>query len=159
MPNLTPSTWRRSIEQLRDNVVDTFDRWLPQRSEDRETALGRDAWPLSLFTHAGPPVDLVEHDDKVEVTAELPGLSEEDFSVELSGDRLILKGEKKANREEKKRDYYYAECSYGSFTRSIPLPCGVDIDKATAKYTRGVLNVTLPKAETAKAKRVKVDVS
>jgi len=86
-------------------------------------------------------------------------LTEKDFSVELSGDRLVLKGEKKANREEKKRDYHYAECSYGSFTRSIPLPCEVDADKASARYARGVLIVTLPKTEAAKARRVKVDVS
>jgi HSP20 family protein len=158
MSNLVPSNWRDSAEQLRDNVTNLFDRWLPQRfrgSHTRDECL----WPSTLIAQGGPAIDVVEEDNAVRVTAELPGLSEKDFEVEVRDGRLILRGEKKAGREEKKRDYYYAECSYGSFSRVVPLPCEVDGDKATANYKHGVLNVTLPKTPAAKTKRIKVDVS
>ncbi len=158
MPNMVPVTWRRSIGQLRDNITDAFERWLPRRSDADKGPLEGGTWPTSLFTQAGPALDVTEDDDTIQVTAELPGLSEKDFTVELSGDRLVLRGEKKASREEKKRNYHFAECSYGSFTRSVPLPCEVDRGKASAKYKQGVLAITLPKTETAKAKRVKINV-
>lgn len=158
MSNLIPASWRDSAEQLRDNVLDVFDRWLPQRHRrmrDDDSVW----WPTSLLAQGGPAVDVIEEEDSVRVTAELPGLSEKDFTVEIQGDRLLLRGEKKASREEKKRDYYFSECSYGSFSRSIGLPCEVDAAKAGAKYKNGVLEVTLPKTEQAKKRYVKVNVS
>jgi HSP20 family protein len=156
MPNLIPVNWRDSVDTLRDNVLGVFDRWFPARPRRAGEEF---LWPSTLLAQGGPAVDVVEDDDAVRVTAELPGLDEKDFTVEVRNDRLILRGEKRAGREEKKRDYYYSECSYGSFTRSVPLPCEVNADKATANYKHGVLHVTLPKTEPGKAKRVKVDVS
>ncbi|RMD61580.1 Hsp20/alpha crystallin family protein, partial [Candidatus Parcubacteria bacterium] len=73
-------------------------------------------------------------------------------------DYLTLRGEKKRATETTGRDYYYAERSYGAFVRTIPLPCDVNVDKAVAKYKNGVLRVTLPKTEEAKAKRIRVKI-
>ncbi len=158
MSNLVPAHWRDSAEQLRDNVLNLFDRWLPQRfrsAPPQEEFL----WPGTLLAQGGPAVDVVEEEHAVRVTAELPGLSEKDFHVEVRGDRLILRGEKKAEREEKKDGYYYSECSYGSFSRVVPIPCEVAADKATAHYKHGVLNVTLPKTPESERKRIKVKVA
>jgi len=155
MSNLIPVTWRDSAERLRDNVMSVFDRWLPQR---HESAHEEGAWPLSFFTHHGPAIEVSDDDDAVRVTAELPGLEKGDFNVDLYEDRLVLRGEKKAHHETKERGYHMTECSYGSFTRSIPLRPEIDRDKVTAEYKRGILRVTLPKTEAAKAKRVKVNV-
>jgi HSP20 family protein len=158
MSNLIPSGWKDSVEQLRNGVLDVFDRWLPQRHR-REGERNEFLWPGTFLAQGGPAVDVIEDDAAVRVTAELPGLDEKDFHIEVRNDRLILRGEKKSSREEKKRDCFFSECSYGSFSRSIALPCEVDADKATANYKNGVLNITLPKVEGAQPKRIKVNIS
>jgi HSP20 family protein len=158
MSNLTPYGFKESVERLRDGVVDAFDKWLPERFR-REGDTGPTAWPSALFTPGGPVVDVVEEDDAVKIAAEMPGLDEKDFKVEIHNNRLVLQGEKKAGHEKKERDYYFSECSYGSFRRVIDLPCEIDADKAKATYKNGVLNVVLPKIESAKAKRIQVNVS
>jgi HSP20 family protein len=98
-----------------------------------------------------PHTDVRETDDEVLVTAEMPGLEEKDFEIQLSDGVLVLKGEKRHEREEKEEGAVHRiERSYGSFHRTIPLPCEVLADKATADYRKGVLTVTLPKAPSAK---------
>ena len=158
MTNLVPAPIKESVERLRDDVMGIFERWLPERKHSARAPI-TDLWSSGLFGHSGPSVDLDEDDSNVHVTAELPGLTESDFNVEVTGNRLILRGEKKASREEKNRDYVYSECSYGSFSRVIDLPCEVQADKAKATYKHGVLKLTLPKSADAKAKRIKVTVS
>jgi HSP20 family protein len=134
-------------------MSDWFDKLLPDRF-GREEENGLPA----VFDWGMPAMDVVEEDDKVRVTAELPGLEKDDFNVEVVGDRLIIRGEKKTDCEKKEGDYYYSECSYGSFSRSVDLPAEVDVDKAEATYKNGRLSLTLPKTEAAKSKRVKVAV-
>jgi len=106
-----------------------------------------------------PTVDMEEDDSEIRVTAEMPGLEKEDFKVEVLGDRLIIRGEKKAEREKREAGYFYSERSYGSFSRSLQLPAEVEVEKAKAEYKNGVLKLRLPKSETAKAKQIKVSLS
>ena len=159
MANLMPTDWRQRLGRLRDDLASTVDQWLPERArpaEDRESA----TWPDTFMTPGGPKIDVEETDNEIRVTAELPGMDKEDFSAEIMGNRLVLRGEKKSSREEEKEGaYYYAECSYGSFVRTVPLPCEVNTDEAEGEYKNGVLKLRLPKTEEAKAKRVNVQVS
>ncbi|MEW5424063.1 Hsp20/alpha crystallin family protein [Amorphus sp. 3PC139-8] len=111
-----------------------------------------------LLSVTGPRTDVTETDEAVDVSVELPGMDEKDIDVSLSDDVLTIRGEKKAEREEKKKGYYLAERSYGSFYRSIPLPPGVDSEKAEAQFKKGVLTVTLPKTPEAQAKVRKIEV-
>lgn len=149
-----PVRWGDPLERARDEMHTMLDRWLVHwRGEDDETA-----WTPSVLFSGSPLIDVEETDDEVVVQAELPGLDEKDFSVEVSGDRLVLRGERRRETEEQRHGYYYAERSYGAFTRAIALPCEVDADKATAKYKHGVLRVTLPKTAQAKARRITVQV-
>jgi len=85
-------------------------------------------------------------------------LSEKDIHVDLDGQRLVLRGEKKATHEDRRGTYYYSECRYGSFYRAIPLPCEVDADKVNATCKNGVLRVQLPKTASSKAKRIPVSI-
>jgi len=103
-----------------------------------------------------PKVDVAETEDAVHVTAELPGLSQADVDVTLSNGNLLIRGEKKAEHEEKQKNYHRIERSYGSFHRSIPLPAEVDRDKVEASFKDGVLNVVLPKAAAAVGKKISV---
>lgn len=111
-----------------------------------------------LLSVTGPRTDVTETDEAVDVSVELPGMDEKDIDVSLSDDVLTIRGEKKAEREEKKKGYYLAERSYGSFYRSIPLPPGVDSEKAEAQFKKGVLTVSLPKTPEAQAKVRKIEV-
>jgi HSP20 family protein len=105
-----------------------------------------------------PRIDVKDTEKDIHVLAELPGVDEKDIEVSLANDTLTIKGEKKSEAEEKKKNYYWAERTYGSFYRSIPLPCDVKADKAEATFKKGVLTVVLPKTETAKNERKMVQV-
>ena len=94
----------------------------------------------------------------IEVSVELPGIDQKDVDVSLTDSALTIKGEKKSEQEESKKGYHLLERSYGSFYRSIPLPSGVDADKAAAQFKNGVLTVTLPKTEEALSRVRKIEV-
>lgn len=105
-----------------------------------------------------PAIDMRETDKGIEITAELPGMEEKDIDISLADNVLTIRGEKKAEREEKGKGWYFSERSHGSFARSIPLPVEVDEGKVNAQFKNGVLKVELPTApETErKAKRIQV---
>lgn len=114
-------------------------------------------WDLAPLEPRGWPVlDIVNKDEAVVVTAELPGMKAEDVQLTVQGNMLTISGEKKESSEKKDKGYYYAERRYGSFRRNIPLPSEVDTDKVEAACREGVLTITLPKVEQAKPKTVKV---
>jgi len=157
MTNVIP-VLKDSLGRLREEIDHTFDWLIPKRRESEKAGMFA---PLmsSFFSPARPVVDMEEDENEFRVNAELPGLEKEDFKVELVGNQLVIRGEKKAGHEEKKRNFYYSECSYGSFSRSIPLPDQVDPNKIEATYKNGILSVHLPKTEQAKAKKVDVKVA
>jgi HSP20 family protein len=103
-----------------------------------------------------PAVDISETPEQVVVKAEVPGIDAKDIDITVSGDVLTIKGEKKAEREEKEESYHLVERSYGSFTRSLKLPAAVEMDKIEAKYEKGVLTVTCPKKEEVKPKTIEI---
>jgi HSP20 family protein len=105
-----------------------------------------------------PSVDISETKDSFVVKAELPGLEAKDVNVSISGDLLIVKGEKKKEEEEKDEHHYCSERYYGSFQRVFRLPTGVQADKIKATFDKGVLKLTLPKAEEAKKKEIEIKV-
>jgi HSP20 family protein len=87
-----------------------------------------------------------ETDDELIVTIEVPGLDGDDLEVRLTPRGLTIRGEKREEKEAKRKGYELVERRYGSFVRSVPLPPGLDLDGAEARVTRGVLTVTIPKA-------------
>ena len=122
--------------------------------------------PFSLLTapfgSAGmprvPSVDVSEDDRNVTVRAEIPGMNQKEIDLSWQSGILRIRGEKKHEREEKRKGRTYNECSYGYFSRDIPLGDRVDWSGATAKYKHGVLTVTLPKTEKAR-NRVEIKVN
>ncbi len=103
-----------------------------------------------------PAVDVEETADQVTIKVEIPGITPKDIDISLSGDVLTLKGEKKAEREEKGKNYHLVERSYGSFSRSLRLPAAVDADKIEATYKDGILIIACPKKEKVKPKVIEV---
>ena len=158
MRNLVPWLGRGSVpvrreesDPLRDfqremnRLFGEFFGDFPLAERSRESA-----WETSAFM---PRVDVSETDLEVKVTAELPGMDEKDISVELQENVLILRGEKKSEQEEKGKNWFRREQSYGSFHRAIELPAGVDAGKASAQFKKGVLTFKAPKLEEEKEKR------
>ncbi len=92
-----------------------------------------------------PKVDVAGSDKEYTVTAELPGLEEKDVVVEVKGDSLVIRGEKRKEEKAEGKDYYRVECSYGSFQRVLNIPEDADVDGIKAKYRNGVVTVTLPR--------------
>jgi HSP20 family protein len=103
-----------------------------------------------------PTVDIKENEKEITIKAELPGMEEKDIEVSLANDVLTIQGEKKEEKEEKDKEYYYAERSFGSFRRVLPLPAGVNAQKAEASFKKGVLTITVSKTEEAKDKIKKI---
>ncbi|HPD31373.1 MAG TPA: Hsp20/alpha crystallin family protein [Phycisphaerae bacterium] len=122
----------------------------------------RDPWSTSLAdlmpagVGVGLRLNLAESENDVTLTAELPGVDPKDVEISVSDNMLTISGEKKQEKEEKKRNYHYVERSFGSFRRSIQLPSSVDPNKVDATYRNGVLTVTLQKRPDAKPKRIAV---
>ena len=116
------------------------------------------AWRTQSVMSAMPAVDVTETDKAYEINAELPGMDEKNIEVKVADDVLTIKGEKREEKEEKNRDYYLSERSFGSFQRSFQVPNGVDTDKIEASFKNGVLTVTLPKSTEAQKAEKKITV-
>ena len=103
-----------------------------------------------------PAMDLVETEDTLILRADLPGLSEEDVDIEVKDSVLTLSGERKAEHEDRSEGFYRVERAFGTFSRSLSLPEGVDADKIAADFRNGVLEVRIPKPEERKPHRVAI---
>ena len=103
-----------------------------------------------------PPMDLVEGDDHFVLKADLPGLGEEDVTIEVQDGTLKISGERRAEHEAHERGWYRIERPHGSFSRSLTLPDGVDAEGISAEFDRGVLSVRIPKPEERKPRRVEI---
>ena len=148
-----PDVWQ-SFRSEMDRLFDRFGFPSFRRMFDLEPA----SRPPSTFTFSAPPIDLSEDEKAYKITAELPGLDAKDVDISVTGDRLILKGEKRQENEEKDKSYYFSERSYGSFQRVFELPGSVDRDKVAADYTKGVLTITLPKTAEAQIQAKKIEI-
>ena len=116
-------------------------------------------WPAETGTMMRmPAVDVYEEKDDVVIKAEIPGLSKEEISVQVTDSTLMIKGEKKRDEEVKEDDYYRCERSFGSFTRAVALPSDVKADQVKASFKNGVLEVRLPRTEEAKKKAITVKI-
>lgn len=105
-----------------------------------------------------PPIEVLERDNKVVVRAELPGVSKEDINVEVEEGVLTISGERRQEEEESREGYFRSERRYGAFSRSIPLPEGVDTEQVEANFRDGVLEIALPKPEGASARRRRIEI-
>ncbi len=144
MSSLIP--WRGEIDRMRNEMERLYDRFLDLR-------------PFRRFTEEGewmPTVDVSETEREIIVNAEVPGVEAKDIDVNLVGDVLTIKGERKREHEEKEENFHRIERSYGSFYRSLRLPSEVDGEKIMASYKKGVLRISLPKTKKATAKKIEI---
>ena len=134
---------------LQDRMNQIFEQTLARSRGDREGVMAS-TW--------SPAVDIYETTDSLVLKAELPGLTKENIDIQIRDNMLTLKGERRHEKEVKEEHYLRAERIYGTFQRVFTLPTGIQADKIRASFKDGVLEVTIPKAEAAKPKQIKVEV-
>lgn len=137
------SLYRPFTSLLRDEFGD----------RDWNPFFGGDALARGSFS---PAVDVVEKDGAYLLKAEVPGLAPEDIELQVENNVLTFKGERKYENEEERGGYRRVERSYGSFSRSFVLPEGTNVDAIDAKVEHGILTVTIPKVQTAAARKVEI---
>ena len=136
---------RREMNRLFDDVFGGFG--LP-------TAFG----PALRQMPVAPKIDVSETDNEIQVTAEMPGIDQNDVEVLLEDDRLIIRGEKKEEREDKDRNYHLRERVEGAFSRTLPLPFAPDPNQVKAEFKNGVMTITIPKPQEVKQKQHRIEV-
>ncbi|MBD5405226.1 Hsp20/alpha crystallin family protein [bacterium] len=133
-----------------NNLLDVFD-WFDIPVDRRM---------LANTKQAEPKIELKEKENEVVVKAEIPGINEKDIDLEISSDGYItISGEKKEEHEEHHKGKYFSEISYGSFSRTIPLPTDLKFDNAKADFENGTLTITVPKAEPIASKKKKIEIT
>ena len=137
----------RDLMTLQERMNEMFDRTLRRRG-DEEEGLAPRAW--------APAVDIYETDEKMVIKVELPGLKKEDIDIEVRDSTLTLKGERKFEKEIKRESYHRVERAYGSFQRSFTLPSTVKQEAIEASFKEGILEISLPKAEAVKPKKLAI---
>ena len=160
MKNLIPWS-RRNVPVRRedDNPFYSLQRSINQVFENFFE--GFDLGPFGLgssMTSFSPRLDVSETEREFHITAELPGMDEKDEEVSLNNSLLTLRGEKKAEKDDRRKDYYRMERSYGMFERTIPIPEGVDLDKVEASFKKGILTVSLPKSAEYQKERKRIPI-
>ncbi len=150
--------WRQSEESSINRIQDEMDRFLgafgPAWMESPFSPLRRENGWKTAF----PAADLAEDESSVTIRAEIPGMNEKEIDISIVENVLILKGEKKEEKETKEKGSYRSERYFGSFERRIGLPAEVDVAKTNATYKDGVLTVQMPKTPKAKAATKKIEV-
>jgi len=149
--------WRSKQQQSEESPLVAFRREMDRLFENffREP-LSLWQWPFGDAGAWMPAVDVAENDREVTVRAELPGIEPKDLNVSVSGNQLIISGEKKQSEERTGKDYYHREIRFGSFRRTIPLPEGVDAENVEAEYANGVLTLRLKKSPAAAPRRIEI---
>lgn len=151
-PTTTPAPAKSTLPPRRMSPFDLL------QTEIERVFDSFNGWPATFTERAfSPSMEVVETDSAIEVSTELPGIDEKDVEISVSDNVLTIRGEKKFEKDERKKNYRLVERSYGSFERSIALPQGVDASKVNAKMTKGVLKVEVPKPAAAKAQQVKIN--
>ena len=161
--DLIPSIWKRdyvSSKRAEEHPFYSLQREMNSLFDDffkgfDLAPFGRDRERFGTFS---PSIDIKENDKDVSIKAELPGMDEKDIEVSLTNDALTIRGEKKEEKEDNGKNYYRMERNYGSFSRTIPLPTGIDSQKADAVFKKGVLTITVHKTEEAEAKVKKIKI-
>jgi HSP20 family protein len=147
-------------ERLRQSAAGALTRYKPGEKSNLPAAADVDdaAW-LPGMGWAMLGGDVFEDDRRVVVRLEAPGMGRSDFDLQVLGDQLVVRGEKRFERENSDGRWHMLQCAYGSFQRAVPLPGPVVADEARASYRDGVLRVELPKARPGRlpARRIRVN--
>lgn len=136
----------RDMVTLREKMNRLFEDYYPARTEEKDIVAG--SW--------APSVDIYETENELVLTAELPGIKEDDIEIKLEDNTLAIRGDRNFEKETKEENYHRIERSYGSFFRSFTLPAYIDQEKIEAEHENGILRIAMPKKQESKSRKVRV---
>lgn len=149
MKALAPWRPARELETFEHRMSDLFERFFGPW-ERQHFFWGTEGW--------APAIESKVENGNLIVKADLPGIDPKEVSISVLGNQLTIEGERKREEKKEEKDYFYQEVSYGKFSRTIPLPDGVDAEKVKANYKKGVLEITLPAPKQLASKKVQIEV-
>lgn len=138
-----------NIQQRMDEMLDRLTGRFFGPGERERSVWGAEMWAPSIESH-------LENGNLV-VKADLPGIDPKEVSISVTGNQLTIEGERKQEKKEEKKDYFYRELAYGKFSRTMTLPQGVDADKVKANYKNGVLEITMPAPKELTSKKIQIE--
>jgi HSP20 family protein len=156
--NSLGKTWEHLAEgwhKLRESAEHAMTRFRPL-GQQRDL----DTWEDQVIRHSADwgllAAEVQEHEDAITVRLEVPGMDEDNFDIDVIDDYLVVRGEKRVEKDRQEGRFHVMECAYGSFERAVPLPVQVDGNAAKARYRHGVLSISLPKHPRARRRRIPV---
>jgi len=138
---------RRLLEDL-DRFTEGFGPGLRPRIEAQRWEGGETMWV--------PALDVFEREGQLVIRADVPGLTRDQIKLEVEDDQLVISGERRHEREDRRSGFYRSERSYGTFYRAVPLPHGVNAEHAKATFTNGVLEITIPAPQRPRARSIEI---
>jgi HSP20 family protein len=159
----------RNVEEVANRLAATPLNFMRRFSEEmdhlyEDFGLGR-GWLTPMLDKAqlpqgpwSPQIEILERDNELVLRADLPGLTKDDVHVEIASDGITIAGDRKNEHEEKGKGYFRSERSYGKFYRRIPMPEGVKFEDASASFSNGVLEISIPalRREERKARKLEI---
>lgn len=152
MAALVPRKPMRALQRIEQDMESMFERLgsgFPSLWEPERRFWPEERWAPAIESH-------VENGNLI-VKADIPGIDPKDVSISVTGNQLTIEGERKHEEKKEEKDYFYRELAYGKFTRTMPLPAGVDADKVKASCKDGVLQITMPAPKELAPKRIQVE--
>ncbi len=140
--------WNPTHELLR--LQDRLNRMFGPTLDDDDDQLASGQWT--------PPCDILENADAIVLRAEIPGVREDEIEIHVESGMLTLSGEKRFEKEEGEQSYHRIERAYGNFLRTFTLPRSIDAEAISAKYERGVLELTMPKRSETKPRQIRIEI-
>ncbi len=157
-----PTAWTGSPFSLMRRFSEQMDRIFEDFGFGRTfgPSFGRDFGKLANLEGSlwSPQIEVFERDNQLIVRADLPGLTKDDLNVDITDDSIVIRGERRQEKEENEEGYYRSERNYGSFYREIPLPEGVNANEAKANFRNGVLEITMPAPERQTLGRRRIEI-
>jgi HSP20 family protein len=148
MKAVTPWRPARELETFERRMADLFERFFGPWERER-SIWGTEGW--------APAIESKVDNGNLIIKADLPGIDPKEVSISVLGNQLTIEGERKREEKKEEKDYFYQEVSYGKFSRTIPLPEGVEAEKVKANYKNGVLEITLPALKQLASKKVQIE--
>lgn len=148
----SPFGFMRRLNEEMDHLFQDFGsgRGFP------DTSLGGEMRMFGGSSGWSPQIEVFEREGELCVRADLPGMSKDDIEVDIADNALVIRGDRRNEREQEEQGYYRSERSYGTFFRTIPLPQGIDSENAEATFRNGVLEITMPAPEGSKRRRLDI---
>lgn len=151
----TPLDWTQSPFTALQRFADEVDRMFSDFGMGRGQA-GISPWSSTERGMWAPEIETYQKGDQLVIKADLPGLSKNDLSIDVTDNAVTIQGERKAEHKDEREGYYRSERSYGSFCRVIPLPTGAITEQAKANFRDGVLEITMPAPPASKGRRIEI---